>query len=59
MASTKSKPVGPKEEDYHRIVAAMSNIPAQLKKIKKEKGTHLVISRNGKIEHVKSEDIKI
>jgi len=56
MASTKTKPVGPKEEEYNHIVAAMRNIPAQLKK---EKGTNLVVSRNGKIEHIKSEDIKI
>jgi hypothetical protein len=59
MASTKTKPVGPKEEEYNRIVAAMRNIPAQLKKLKKEKGTNLVVSRNGKIEHIKPEDIKI
>ncbi len=59
MASTITTPVGPKEEEYNRIVAAMRNIPAQLKKLKKEKGTNLVVSRNGKIEHIKPEDIKI
>ena len=56
MASIKTKPVGPKEEEYNRIVGAISRIPSQLKK---EKGTNLVVSRNGKIEHIKSEDIKI
>ncbi len=59
MASTKTKPVGPKEDEYDRIVSAMENIPAQLKKLKKEKGTHLVVSRNGKIEHIKPEDINL
>jgi hypothetical protein len=37
----------------------MKNIPAQLKKLKLEKGTELVVSRNGKIEHIKPEDIKL
>jgi hypothetical protein len=59
MASTKTKPIGPKEDEYNRIVAAMKNIPAQLKKLKLEKGTELVVSRNGKIEHIKPEDIKL
>ncbi len=59
MASTKTKPVGQKEDEYNRIVAAMKNIPTQLKKLKKEKGTDFVISRNGIIEHIKPEDIKI
>ena len=58
MASTKTKPIGPKEDEYNRIVSAMKNIPAQLKKLKTEKGTKFVVSRNGKIEHIKPEDIK-
>lgn len=49
MASTKTKPVGQKEDEYNHIVAAMKNIPPQLKKWKMEKGTDLVVSRNGKI----------
>ncbi|MEY2895569.1 MAG: hypothetical protein RIS42_1288 [Bacteroidota bacterium] len=59
MASTKTKSAGLKEDEYNRIVAAMKNIPAQLKKLKLEKGTELVVSRNGKIEHIKPEDIKL
>jgi hypothetical protein len=59
MASTKTKSAGLKEDEYNRIVAAMKNIPAQLKKLKMEKGTDLVVSRNGKIEHIKPEDIKL
>ena len=58
MASTKKKPVGPKENEYNRIVSAMKNIPTQLKKLKTENGTKFVVSRNGKIEHIKPEDIK-
>ena len=37
----------------------MKNIPAQLKKLKTEKGTKFVVSRNGKIERIKPEDIKL
>ena len=59
MASTHIKPVGPKEDEYNRIVTAMKNIPAQLKKLKTEKGTHFVVSNNGIIEHIKPEDIKL
>jgi hypothetical protein len=59
MASTKTKSAGLKEDEYNRIVAAMKNIPAQLKNLKMEKGTDLVVSRNGKIEHIKPEDIKL
>jgi hypothetical protein len=59
MASTKTKPVGPKEDEYNRIVSAMKNIPAKLKKLKTEKSTNLVVSRDGKIEHIKPEDIKL
>jgi len=59
MASTKTKPVGPKEDEYNRIVSAMKNIPAKLKNLKTEKGTNLVVSHNGKIEHIKPEDIKL
>jgi len=59
MATTKTKPVGPKEDEYNRIVSAMKNIPAKLKKLKTEKSTNLVVSRNGKIEHIKPEDIKL
>jgi hypothetical protein len=59
MASTKTKSAGLIEDEYNRIVAAMKNIPAQLKKLKLEKGTELVVSRNGKIEHIKPEDIKL
>jgi hypothetical protein len=59
MASTKTKSAGLKVDEYNRIVAAMKNIPAQLKKLKMEKGTDLVVSRNGKIEHIKPEDIKL
>jgi hypothetical protein len=59
MASTKTKQVGPKEDEYNRILAAMKNIPAQLKKLKLEKGTDLIVSRNGKIQHIKPEDIKL
>ena len=59
MATTKTKTVGPKEDEYNRIVSAMKNIPAKLKKLKTEKSTNLVVSRNGKIEHIKPEDIKL
>jgi hypothetical protein len=59
MASTKTKPVGPKEDEYNRIVSVMKNIPAQLKKLKTEKGTKFEVSRNGKIEHINPEDIKL
>jgi hypothetical protein len=59
MASTKTKSARLIEDEYNRIVAAMKNIPAQLKKLKLEKGTELVVSRNGKIEHIKPEDIKL
>jgi hypothetical protein len=59
MASTKTKPVGPKENEYNLIVSAMKNIPAQLKKLKTEKGTKFVVSCNGTIEHIKPEDIKL
>lgn len=59
MASTKTKPVGPKENEYNRIVSAMKNIPTQLKKLKTENGTKFVVSRKGKIEHIKPEDIKL
>jgi len=59
MATTKTKPVGPKEDEYNRIVSAMKNIPAKLKKLKTEKSTNLVVSRDGKIEHIKPEDIKL
>jgi hypothetical protein len=51
MASTKTKSAGLKEDEYNRIVAAI--------KLKMEKGTDLVVSRNGKIEHIKPEDIKL
>jgi hypothetical protein len=59
MASTKAKPIGRKEDEYNRIVAAMKNIPTQLKKLKLEKGTDLIVSQNGKIQHIKPEDIKL
>ena len=59
MASTKTKPVGLKEDEYNHIVSAMKNIPAQLKKLKMEKGTDLVVSQDGKIQHIKPEDIKL
>lgn len=59
MASTKTKSAGLKEDEYNRIVTAMKNIPAQLKKLKMEKGTDLVVSLNGKIQHIKPEDIKL
>lgn len=59
MASTKTKLVGLKEDEYNHIVAAMKNIPAQLKKLKMEKGTDLVVSQDGKIQHIKPEDIKL
>jgi hypothetical protein len=59
MASTKTKPVGLKEDEYNQIVSAMKNIPAQLKKLKMEKGTDLVVSQDGKIQHIKPEDIKL
>ena len=59
MASTKTKSSGLKEDEYNRIVSAMKNIPAQLKKLKLEKGTDLVVSQNGKIQHIKLEDIKL
>jgi hypothetical protein len=59
MASTKTKSSGLKEDEYNHIVAAMKNIPAQLKKLKMEKGTDLVVSRDGKIQYIKPEDIKL
>lgn len=59
MASTQAKPIGQKEDEYNRIVTAMKKIPAQLKKLKMEKGTNLVVSRDGKIQHIKPEDIKL
>lgn len=59
MASTQAKPIGQKEDEYNRIVTAMKKIPAQLKKMKMEKGTNLVVSRNGKIQHIKPDDIKL
>ncbi|MDT8886191.1 hypothetical protein [Aquirufa regiilacus] len=59
MASTQAKPIGQKEDEYNRIVTAMKKIPAQLKKLKMEKGTNLVVSRDSKIQHIKPEDIKL
>jgi hypothetical protein len=59
MASTQAKPIGRKEDEYNRIVTAMKKIPAQLKKLKLDKDTDLVVSQNGKIQHIKPEDIKL
>lgn len=59
MASTQAKPIGQKEDEYNRIVTAMKKIPAQLKKLKLEKGTDLVVFHNGQIKHIKPEDIKL
>ena len=57
MASTKTKPVGQKEDEYNRIVAAMKNIPTQLKKLKKEKNhtpTHRDLSNISNSQTIRS-----
>jgi hypothetical protein len=59
MATINTKSIGQKKEEFERIVDAMTQIPVRLKKLKMEKGTPLVVFRDGKIQHIKPEDIQI
>ena len=59
MATIKTKSIGQKKEEFERIVDAMTKIPVRLKKLKMAKGTPLIVSQNGKIQHIKPEDIKL
>jgi hypothetical protein len=59
MATINTKSIGQKKEEFERIVDAMTQIPVRLNKLKMEKGTPLVVFRDGKIQHIKPEDIQI
>lgn len=59
MATINAKSIGKKKEEFERIVDAMTKIPVRLKKLKMEKGTPFVVFRDGKIQHIKPEDIEI
>lgn len=59
MAAPQKNPVVSPNDDFERILKGISKIPAYLASLKKQTGQYLVVSRNGKIEHIKPEDIKI
>lgn len=59
MAAPKKKLVSSPNDDFDRIMKGISKIPSYLVKLKKKSGTNLVVSRNGKIQHIKPEDIKL
>lgn len=59
MATINAKSKGQKKEEFERIIDAMTKIPVRLKKLKMEKGTPFIVFRDGKIQHIKPEDIEI
>ena len=59
MATINVKSIGQKKEEFERIIDAVTKIPVRLKKLKMDKGTPLVVFRDGKIQHIKPEDIEI
>jgi hypothetical protein len=59
MAAPKKKLVSPPNDDFDRIMKGIAKIPEYLVELKKKSGTDLIVSRNGKIQHIKPEDIKL
>lgn len=59
MAAPKKKLVSSPNDDFDRIMKGISKIPYYLVELKKKSGTNLVVSRDGKIQHIKPEDIKL
>ena len=59
MAAPKKKIVESSNDDFNRIMIGISKIPAYLVKLKKKTGTPLVVFRDGKIQHIKPEDINV
>ncbi|MFD3274730.1 hypothetical protein SKC38_00640 [Aquirufa sp. PLAD-142S6K] len=59
MAAPKKKLVSSSNDDFDRIMKGISKIPAYLVALKKKTGTPLVVFRDGKIQHIKPEDIQI
>jgi hypothetical protein len=58
MAAPQKKSIISPNDDFERIMKGISKIPAYLTELKKKTGQDLVVSRNGKIELIKPEDIK-
>ena len=59
MAAPQKKSIISPNDDFERIMKGISKIPAYLTELKKKTGQDLIVSRNGKIEHIKPEDIKL
>lgn len=59
METTKQRQIEEKKVEFERVVEAMRKIPTRLKKIKEKNGTDLVVYRDGKIQYIKPEDIKL
>jgi hypothetical protein len=59
MAAPQKKSIISPNDDFERIMKGISKIPAYLTELKKKTGQDLIVSRNGKIEHIKAEDIKL
>ncbi|MEY4986357.1 MAG: hypothetical protein RL567_136 [Bacteroidota bacterium] len=58
MAAPQKKSIISPNDDFERIMKGISKIPAYLTELKKKTGQDLIVSRNGKIEQIKPEDIK-
>jgi hypothetical protein len=59
MAAPKKKLVISPNDDFDRIMKGISKIPTYLVELKKKTGQDLVVYRDGKIQHIKPEDIKL
>ncbi len=59
MPAPKKQLVIPPNDDFDRIMKGISKIPTYLVELKKKTGQDRVVYRDGKIQHIKAEEIKL